>query len=482
MEMLYYIDVSQLLMNLSFSRINKINSVNHSLSGKIMNEVFQLHDNLCHAASPTVMSSALKNGAWTDVSISADQVSEAFSRKDCISCSVGKINRFPRNVGSGLHPSVFGEYWSVDFQPVTPASVTNHIGFYLFVELLTGYLMSFLVKKNNQVVFLMSVRMVSAYLKKNSHQMRFLRVDAGAVENATEVQLEISELLGVTIDSAAPECQFQNPVERHIQTLMKGISSMFARQNYLGKEFWGLAVLMFINSRNVCPNKLSGIYSPYYFMTGKHPNIHRRFKFYFGEPVISVILRAQESSFTFSSRGELGYVVGSLGSLNGATLLYIPSKSNTPLYQRLDVRRIKIEEIKSNQVTPYENSDGEIVICSKEVDQVRSFPIDFSISASVPDIHDVQTSFEELNHSEFSLVLHEDDISLTPTSLEAIEPNQWSVFTMKNLLLKVMVSRFRRVFRIMCVLTNLRAISKIMSLRVLQLFQNQIPVILITRL
>jgi hypothetical protein len=204
---------------------------------------------------------------------------------------------------------------------------------------------------------------------------------------------------------------------------MKGISSMFARQNYLGKEFWGLAVLMFINTRNVCPNELSGIYSPYYFMTGKHPNIHRRFKFYFGEPVISVILRAQESSFTFSSRGELGYVVGSLDSLNGATLLYIPSKSNTRLYQRLDVRRVKIEEIKSNQVTPYENSDGEIVICSKEVDQVRSFPIDFSMSASVPDIHDVQTSFEELNHSEFSLVLHEDDISLTPTSLEAIEPN-----------------------------------------------------------
>jgi hypothetical protein len=169
-----YGNVSQLLVNLSLSRINAINSVNHSWSGKIMNEVFRLHDNLCHAASPTVMSSALKNGAWTDVSISADQVSEAFSRKDCISCSVGKINRLPRNAGSGLHPSVFGEYWSVDFKPVTPASVTNHIGFYLFVELSTGYLMSFLVKKNNQAVFLMSVRMVSAYLKKNRHQMRWM--------------------------------------------------------------------------------------------------------------------------------------------------------------------------------------------------------------------------------------------------------------------------------------------------------------------
>jgi hypothetical protein len=50
--------------------------------------------------------------------------------------------------------------------------------------------------------------------------MRFLRVDAGAVENATEVQLEISELPGVTIDSAAPECQFQNPLLRDIFKLL----------------------------------------------------------------------------------------------------------------------------------------------------------------------------------------------------------------------------------------------------------------------
>jgi hypothetical protein len=37
----------------------------------------------------------------------------------------------------------------------------------------------------------MSVRMVSAYLKKNRHQIRCLPMDAGAVENATAVQLEI---------------------------------------------------------------------------------------------------------------------------------------------------------------------------------------------------------------------------------------------------------------------------------------------------
>jgi hypothetical protein len=64
-------------------------------------------------------------------------------------------------------------------------------------------------------------------------------------------------------------------------------------------------------------NKLSGIYSPYYLtsMTGKHPNIHLRFKFYFGESVISVLLRAQASSFSSrlkeSSAVELILLTGS---------------------------------------------------------------------------------------------------------------------------------------------------------------------------
>jgi hypothetical protein len=34
--------------------------------------------------------------------------------------------------------------------------------------------------------------------------MKVLRVDAVAVENATEAQLEINEQLGVAIESAAP--------------------------------------------------------------------------------------------------------------------------------------------------------------------------------------------------------------------------------------------------------------------------------------
>jgi hypothetical protein len=49
-------------------------------------------------------------------------------------------------------------------------------------------------------------------------------------------------------------------------------------------------------------------------MTGKHPNIHLLFKFYFGGPVISVILRAQASSSSFrledSSAVELVLLTG----------------------------------------------------------------------------------------------------------------------------------------------------------------------------
>jgi hypothetical protein len=50
------------------------------------------------------MSSALKKKAWVGVGVSTDEVREVFSLRDCVSCSVGKINRLPRNDGSGIRP------------------------------------------------------------------------------------------------------------------------------------------------------------------------------------------------------------------------------------------------------------------------------------------------------------------------------------------------------------------------------------------
>ena len=71
--------------------------------------------------------------------------------------------------------------------------------------------------------------------------------------------------------------------------MAKGVGAMFCRQNYLSNRTWNLAVLAWIDASNVCPNETSGEYSPEYYLTNIHPNLSR-FRFYYGQPVVSVIL------------------------------------------------------------------------------------------------------------------------------------------------------------------------------------------------
>jgi hypothetical protein len=215
---------------------------------------------------------------------------------------------------------------------------------------------------HNHKVFTKAIQLVSASVSQYGHRMRVLRIDAGKVENSEEAAIFLNQSLQIRMEPAAPECQFQNPVERHVQTVQKGVGSMFVRQNNLGDEFWGLALSMFVQARNVCPNKISGEFSPWYFMTGKHPDVPRRFKFYFGEPVVSVILRAQVDSFTFTPYGEFGYAVGSIESTSGATLVYIPSRSGTRVYHRLDVRRLNTDYSPSKSGSPLEVLDGSVAL------------------------------------------------------------------------------------------------------------------------
>jgi hypothetical protein len=78
-------------------------------------------------------------------------------------------------------------------------------------------------------------------------------------------------------------------LERSIQIITKGVASMLTSQQFLGNKLWNMALFAFVDVANVCPNAVSGEYSPEYHLTGRH--IERRFKFTWGKPVVSLVLR-----------------------------------------------------------------------------------------------------------------------------------------------------------------------------------------------
>lgn len=95
--------------------------------------------------------------------------------------------------------------------------------------------------------FLLACEVMKNYFKKNGHIVSIIRCDAGSIENAESVIQQLANDFSIRVESASPECQYQNPCERGIQTLAKGVGAMFCRQAYLGNKTWNLAVLAWID-------------------------------------------------------------------------------------------------------------------------------------------------------------------------------------------------------------------------------------------
>ncbi len=97
--------------------------------------------------------------------------------------------------------------------------------------------------------------------------MHTLVCDAGKVELKTETVCQLKEW-GINVDPASPECQYQNFVERSVQTACKGTATLLTAQNLLDHTFWGLALLHFTHVYNCTPNTNSGEQSPMFLLTG----------------------------------------------------------------------------------------------------------------------------------------------------------------------------------------------------------------------
>lgn len=371
---LYYVDIHHFLRPQTTTTNNAaaITGIKRrtSIPQSEVEKVLKLHDSLHHAASAAVMARAIRFGAWPTIDVDPSIVEQVYLHRDCVPCLLGKMNHLPRSMGSGIHPSAIATTVAMDFKPVSPVAIGGFIGFYLFVEVKVLYKIAVLTKSHDSRALLDAIKFVHAFFAKFGHRMRYLLPDAGTVEHAKDLSLALNEL-GVSVDAAAPECQFQNNTERSIQTVVKGVGSMFAHQDALHANFWGLALIAHLSASNACPNSLSGQFSPWYEVTNRHPDIAKRFKFYFGQPVVSVILKQQRGSFAFAPHAEFGYAVGSSEGSNSATLVYIPARGTAKMYLRLDVRAVKLgmnEKIRPYfdiaAIAPVFNNDGSVTFRS----------------------------------------------------------------------------------------------------------------------
>ena len=309
-----------------------------------VSDVMALHERMYHP-SGAVMARALRSGAWLGVDIEPTTVERVFAHQDCLYCALGKMKRNPRPVGSSLMPP-FGQDISIDYLPVTTVARGGYTGAYVMTERSQAYAWAYLVSKpSNSTLVFKAISHVRSCLRRYGFVLKAVRTDAGRVENAHALAVKLAEV-GIVLNAAAPEAQYQNPVERFIQTAARGIATTLLSQRFLDNTFWGMALLAWVRGWNCRPNAISGEFSPEFALTGHHPDVSVQFRYKFGLVVSARSLHAKVTKkgpppFKFAPTGELGFVVGNTVSTNGASMVFFPTKAHHLAFPRVDLQEIK---------------------------------------------------------------------------------------------------------------------------------------------
>ena len=303
----------------------------------MIKEALWLHKRMGHPSCQVMMKSIAHN-AWTGIpaGLTPAIIDSVFRHIECTACALGKRNRLPREKGTGIHPVQPGHTLSFDYQPVTTPSITGHTGYFLFKCLCSGYRHAILTKSKDSANLKQAITQVTGWYKKHGFPTRKLRFDSGSTEKGQELTQFLAEL-EIDYSPASVNSQFQNPVEREVQTVNKGVATLFADQHLLNSSFWTYALNHWILSANATP--IAGHTSPVEQVTGRSVNISRMFRFPFGCPVTST---KEQAKVNFPNvKSEMGICLGAYAENDKSILLYIPGK-RLKEFPRLNVQTLKV--------------------------------------------------------------------------------------------------------------------------------------------
>jgi hypothetical protein len=284
----------------------------------------------------------MRNGHWRGLpeGLTADIVDKVLNDQPCTACALGKRNKLNRQTGSQVGPVHPGECLSADYiGKISPVSVRGFNGFYLFKCLFSEYLHVFLTNTKSGEMFALCIEEVVRFYNLHFFTVMRMRFDSGSTELAGSTT-DLLKKLGITPDPAAVASQFQNPVEREVQTSVKGVGVMMIDQDTLTDDFWDYGIQSWVATSNATSRNAGP--TPDELVLQVVPDLSTHFQFPFGCPVTSTKTEGRQKRFDVTS--EFGIAVGSvpLTQSNKTTLVHIPAKSlHGRAFPRLDVRPIK---------------------------------------------------------------------------------------------------------------------------------------------
>ena len=331
--------------------------------GWLVEAVFDLHNRLGHP-SAKVMSMAIDHCMWVGVhpEITAAVINKVFEKRHCLACEIGKMKHLVTPVGSGIDEMAVADTISWDVcGKYNPPTIQGAAFMFVFVCCSTGFFRKFLTKNKTADTAERCLREVVLFFKLNGHTVRRIKFDRGSVENSSQIYAVLDEL-HIDPQPAATAKQRMNTVERYYQTFKARVGTNMACQTMLPATAWGHCAAAVEETMNCCPNELTFPCSPIELVTGKRPDVSRRFKFPFGCP-----LKCYDESSEGFSHGQLAISLG-YGEGNGACNVIIPG-NGLKSFERYDVAPLKMvfptmSESEQREFEPIVEDDGSITIRS----------------------------------------------------------------------------------------------------------------------
>jgi hypothetical protein len=206
--------------------------------------------------------------------------------------------------------------------PMSPKSIEGYRQFIAFRDTRSKYLFCYPVKTCNEDTFLYHLQRVLRFFTSRGFQPHNLRSEYYTTFRSAKAN-QFYEDNQCRHESSAPYQQWQNAVERDIQTILSNVSATIHGQEFLRADTWAHALTHWTRLHSAFPHAVlrdtpARIIDPTFLI-----DAHHQYRFVFGD-LLCFPLQDHERLWTFVVKNDIGFYVGDEDSVKGGSVIYMP--------------------------------------------------------------------------------------------------------------------------------------------------------------
>ena len=206
--------------------------------------------------------------------------------------------------------------------PINPPSIEGYKQFLAFRDTRSKYLFNFPVKHCDEDTFLYYLERVLRFFTSRGFKPRILRSDYFSTFRSNKC-LTFYEDHQCRHETSAPYQQWQNAVERDIQTILGNVSATIHGQDFLRADIWGHALSHWTRLHNAVPHSVLQDTPARIIDNSFHIDAHHQYRFAFGD-ILCFPLQDHERLWKFDVKNDIGFYSGDEDSTKGGSIVYMP--------------------------------------------------------------------------------------------------------------------------------------------------------------